>query len=169
MRQQYKLTLGDDLRARLDKASKESGRPISDEIRDRLERSLDADLFDEQSRDLAGAILEAAPEVATETGRPWHRDGAAHRTFRRAMLRILSKWRPSDYVDNLLEQVELPPFQSRKHASHPVNDADELGICLADDVLNLPDRDARARVRQAREKTLKEIVRVQKQRGSDND
>ena len=85
------------------------------------------------------------------------------------MLRILSKWRPSDYVDNPFEQVELPPFQSRKHASHPVNDADELGVCLADNVLNFPDRDARAKVRASQEKTLKEIVKLQQERGSDND
>ena len=167
MRQQYKITLGDDLRARLDRASKQSGRPVSDEIRARLEQSFDDELFDEQSRELTAAIMEAAREVATETDKSWHRDAAAHRTFRRAMLRILSKWRPADYVDNILEQVDLPPFQDRKHASLPVNDADELGIFLADNVLNMPDRAQRDRTRSANETTLKEIVKLQQTRGDE--
>jgi predicted DNA-binding protein len=169
MRQQYKITLGDDLRSRLDEASKTSGRPVSEEIRVRLEGSLDKDLFDNQSRELATAILEAAREVEIETGAPWHRSGAAHRTFRRAMVRILSKWRPADYVDNILERIHLLPFQERQHASHPLNDADELGIALADDVLEMPDRSDRDRVREAREQTLRDIVKLQQERENDDD
>jgi predicted DNA-binding protein len=169
MRQQYKITLGDDLRARLDKASKRSGRPVSDEIRARLEQSLDDDLFDEQSRELAAAILEAAREVKIETGAAWHSSGSAHRTFRRAMVRILSKWRPADYEDNLLANVLLPPFQDRSHASEPINDADELGIVLADNILTFSDREARGRLRAARELSLKEIVKHQKREGESND
>jgi predicted DNA-binding protein len=167
MRQQYKITLGDDLRARLDSASKQSGRPVSDEIRARLEQSLDDDLFDEQSRELAASILETAREVEAETGASWHRAGATHRTFRRAMLRILSKWRPADYVDNILEQVELSPFQERQHATQPINDADQVGIALADMVLNVPERTARANMRVTMEKTLKDMVKLQQSRGEE--
>jgi hypothetical protein len=169
MRQQYKITLGDDLRARLDAASERSGRPVSDEIRERLEQSLDDDAFDDQTRELTAAILEVAREVETETGAAWPCDGAAHRTFRRAMLRILSKWRPADYEENPLATVDLPPFQDRAHASHPLNDADELGIALADNVLKMPDRSHRNRAREAREQTLRDIVKLQRDRGSDND
>jgi len=167
MRQQYKITLGDDLRARLDRASKQSGRPVSDEIRARLEQSLDDELFDKQSRDLTASVLNAAREVEIEIGKAWHKHAGAHRTFRRALLRVLSKWRPPDYVDNIFEKVELPAFQDRKHASHPVNDADELGICLADSVLNMPERNHRDRTRALREKTLKDMVKLQQTRGDE--
>jgi predicted DNA-binding protein len=168
MRQQYKITLGDDLRAQLDRASGRSGRPVSEEIRARLEQSLEDEVFDKPSRDFAAAVLDVAREIEMEIGNAWHKHAGAHRTFRRALLRILSKWRPPDYVDNILENVELSAFQDRKHASHPVNDADELGIFLADDVLQMPERIARGAVRAAREKTLKEIVKLQ-QREIDDD
>jgi hypothetical protein len=164
MRQQYKISLGDELRAQLDRASGRSGRPVSEEIRARLEQSLGDEVFDKPSRDFAAAVLDAAREVEIEIGKAWHKHAGAHRTFRRALLRVLSKWRPPDYVDNSLENVELQTFQDRRHASHPVNDADELGICLADNVLHMPDRAARDKVRAAREKTLKEIVKLQQQR-----
>jgi hypothetical protein len=168
MRQQYKITLGDDLRAQLDRASGRSGRPVSEEIRARLEQSLEDEVFDKPSRDFAAAVLDAAREIEMDIGKAWHKHAGAHRTFRRALLRVLSKWRPPDYVDNILEKVELPAFQDRKHASHPVNDADELGIFLADNVLEVPERAARDRVRSAREKTLKEIVKLQQQRENDD-
>jgi predicted DNA-binding protein len=169
MRQQYKITLGDDLRARLDRASESNGKPVSDEIRARLEQSLEDDAFDVPTRDLAAAMAAVAREVEIEVGKSWHKDAGAHRTFRRALLRTLSKWRPADYVDNLFENVELPAFQDRKHASHPVNDADQLGIFLADDVAHLPERAKRDRVRGARESTLKEILKLQQQRESGDD
>jgi hypothetical protein len=125
-------------------------------------------VFDKPSRDFAAAMAAVAREVETEVGKSWHKDAGAHRTFRRALLRALSKWRPADYVDNVLENVELPAFQDRKHASHPLNDADELGIFLADDVLHVPERAARDRQRGTREKTLKEIVKLQQQRENDD-
>jgi predicted DNA-binding protein len=170
MRQQYKITLGDDLRARLDRAGKHSGRPVSDEIRARLEQSLDDDdLSDEQSGELAAVILKAAREVSLDVGAPWHADAGAYRTFRRVITTALAKWRPAGIPDSTLENVELTPFQGRPHASYPTNDTDDLGVWIAHDVLENPDNVERARIRASREKTLKEIVKLQQERGSDND
>ncbi|MCK1652256.1 hypothetical protein IVA88_12515 [Bradyrhizobium sp. 149] len=165
MRQQYKITLGDDLRAKLEAASTKSGRPMSEEIRERLERSLDADVFDEQTRELASLIPKLAAEAETELGAKWHDDGGAHRVFRRMFVRALSKWRPSGYNDNLMTEVPVTPFNVRAHASQPINDADQLGIALADMVLTTPDDASRGKVREAQEQTLKEIVKLQKSRG----
>jgi hypothetical protein len=148
---------------------KKSELGVSEEIRRRVEQSFEADAYDRQTREFATVVQDAAREVEIELGRAWHQDGGAHRTYRRAILRVLSKWRPPDYVDNILEKVELPRFQEREHASQPVNDADELGIFLADGVLKTPDRTARANFRAAQEKTLKEIVKLQQRRESGDD
>ena len=122
---------------------------------------------DGPTRDFALLIFDLAREVELETGAAWHADPAAHRMFRRTLLRAISKWRPPDYVDNILEPVMLPPFQEREHATQPLNDADELGIALADMVLNVPDRAARTKVRESREKTLKDLVKLHQTRGEE--
>jgi hypothetical protein len=63
--------------------------------------------------------------------------------------------------------VELTPFQERPRATHPTNDADDLGIAIAHHVLELPDPTIRARVRTAREKTLQDILKLHQNRGDE--
>lgn len=140
-------------------------------ITDSIKRGLDLLAIEEKAdgptRDFALLIFYLAREVELETGAAWHADPAAHRVFRRALLRTLSKWRPVDYVDNIFEPVVLPPFQERGHVTQTLNDADALGIALADMVLRTPDREARARLRTLMEESVKEIVRVQNSRGEE--
>src|ERR1019366_10427851 len=99
-------------------------------------------------------------EVSLEGGSPWHANAGAYRAFSRGLRRVVSKQRPPGTPDSLIESVQLPPFQEREHASHPLNDADELGMSLADDVLEIPEREHRDRVRAAREATLKEMAKL---------
>lgn len=137
---------------------------ITDSIKRGLELLAIEQEADEPTRSAVHAIFDLAREVAVETGSPWHADAGAYRTFRRAIVMILAKWRPPGVPDSTFEAVSLPPFEQRARASHPTNDTDELGVYLAHDVLETPERDRRDRIRTAREKTLQEVIKVQQQR-----
>ena len=82
---------------------------------------------------------------------------------------MLAKWRPPGVPDSTLETVYIKPFQERQHATQPLNDTDDLGIALANMVLSTPDRDHRARIRAAQERSLKDIVKFQQTKGEGND
>jgi hypothetical protein len=140
---------------------------MSDTIKRGFEMLRIADGADKSTLELAAAIFGIAHDVEIEAGGKWHSDGKAHRAFRRALLTAISKWRPADYNDNIFDLVELAPLDKRPHASHPVQDADALGIAVAYDVLEVPDPGTRERVRAAREKTLQEILKLQQNRGSE--
>jgi hypothetical protein len=143
---------------------------ITDGIKRGLEFVAVEERADEPTREFAMLIFDLAREVELELGAQWHSDGIAHRTFRRTLLRAISKWRPADYRENLLDEVKLAPLRDRPLASIPVNDADSLGIALADNVLNVPDRAARDRLRAANIETLQEIQRIHGNRkGEGND
>jgi hypothetical protein len=115
---------------------------------------------------LARQIFDLAREVSLDAGASWHANAGAHRAFARGLLNVVLKQRPPGAPDSWLESVKLAPFQQRNHASHPVDDGDELGMCLADDVLEIPDREQRDRIRTAREHTLKEMVKLHETRGA---
>jgi hypothetical protein len=136
----------------------------ADSIKRGLELLAIEEGVDDATRSLARQIFDLAREVSLDVGASWHADAGAYRTFQRGLRRVVAKKRPPGGSDNFLENVQLPPFQQREHASHPLNDADELGMSLADDVLEIPDRAHRARVRAASEETLKEIVKLQQNR-----
>jgi hypothetical protein len=142
---------------------------ITDNIKRGLELVAMEEGVDDATRSLALQIFDLAREVSLDAGAQWHADAGAHRAFSRGLRRVVWKQKPPGVPDSLIEGVQLAPFQEREHASHPVNDADELGMCLADDVLEIPDRAHRDRVRAAREETLKEIVKLHQNRGGESD
>jgi hypothetical protein len=113
---------------------------------------------DEPTRQFVSLILKLAREVELETGSSWHVDAGAYRTFRRAIMVAGAKWHPTGVPDATIKRVQLKPFQERPHASHPTDEADDLGVWLAHDVVDTPDDENRARVRAAREKSLRKIV-----------
>jgi hypothetical protein len=168
MRQQYKITLGDELRALLEEASARSGRPMSEEIRERLERSLNVDRFDQPTREFAQLIFVIAREVELDIGTKWHADPAAHRVFQRMVRYVMTKWRPANYNDNPFDKVEVAPFQERAHAIYPINDADELGVALGDRILRIPRQNLDS-MRSDMEQSLKEMVQFQQQRDRGED
>jgi hypothetical protein len=157
-------------RSRLPPNAHESGREHPQQVAPEVASGQHAEGADEASVELALAVLEIAREVEIETDAKWHADGKAHRAFRRALLTAISKWRPADYDDNLFNEVELGPLEKRPHASHPVANADELGIAIAHHVLGIPDRKTRDKVREARKETLKEMLKLHQNReGEGND
>jgi hypothetical protein len=138
---------------------------ITDAIKRGLEFVAIEEGADQPTRDLALLIFELAREVEVDPGGAWHTNGASYRAFERMLLRVLLKWKPADYDGDMFSLVTLPPFQEREHASHPVDDADALGIFLADTVLNVPDRERRDQIRMAREQNLKDMIKLHQTMG----
>jgi hypothetical protein len=142
---------------------------ITDSIKRGLELLAIEEDADEPTREFALLMFYLAREVELETGAKWHADPAAHRVFHRMVRYAMTKWRPANYNDNPFDKVEVTPFQERAHATYPINDADELGIALADRILRAPDRDQAARIRAVAEQSLKEIIQFQQQRDREED
>jgi hypothetical protein len=69
---QLKVSLPDDLRAKLDKASERSGKSLGDEIRTRLESSFQEDGVDEPTRDLIEAVKWISEEIQRQVQIPWY-------------------------------------------------------------------------------------------------
>jgi hypothetical protein len=143
---------------------------ITDTIKRGLELAAIEQEADEATRDFALLIFDLAREVKLETGVAWHADAGAYRTLQRAIRTALAKWRPAGVPDSTWEKVELPPFQERSHASHNTNDTDDLGVWVAHSVIEMPDREHRDRARAVRRQALKEIAKLHRPGGEeDND
>src|SRR4051812_10221189 len=82
--QQFKVTLGEDLRAKLDDASSLNRRSIAEEMRQRLEMSFDIQA-DGHTLDLIYAILFLAHETMRDFGTTWWGDERARSAFMAAI------------------------------------------------------------------------------------
>src|SRR4051794_23940994 len=82
--QQFKITLGGDLRARLEKASEYNFRSLAEEMRQRLEMSFDIQ-GDGHTLDLIYAILFLAHETMRDFGSTWWGDERARSAFMAAI------------------------------------------------------------------------------------
>jgi hypothetical protein len=71
---QLKITMPDDLRAKLDQASADSSLSVAEEIRSRVERTFQEDSADPPTRELMDSVQELAELVKLQTGRSWHED-----------------------------------------------------------------------------------------------
>jgi len=74
---QLKITMPDDLRAKLDQASAKSSLSVAEEIRSRVERTLQEDAADPPTRELKDTVQKLAELVKLQTGRAWHEDDRA--------------------------------------------------------------------------------------------
>jgi hypothetical protein len=78
-KKQLNVALSDGLRAQLDAASREAGRSIAEEVRQRLERSFFGDdHMDQKTRDLAVAVGRFARLLEHDRGSAWHADPTTH-------------------------------------------------------------------------------------------
>jgi hypothetical protein len=82
--QQFKITLGEELRAKLDESSSLNLRSIAEEIRQRLEMSFDIQA-DGHTLDLIYAILFLAHETMRDFGTTWWGDERARLAFMAAI------------------------------------------------------------------------------------
>jgi hypothetical protein len=72
MAQQYKISLGDQLRKSLDTMSEKNGRPVSEEIRDRLQKSFEYDFIDPMTLRLGQNLMSLAAEIDRQCGAKWY-------------------------------------------------------------------------------------------------
>jgi hypothetical protein len=155
---QLKVSLPDDLRARLDAASAESGRSLGDEIRTRVEQSFEQAAVAKPTRDLQEAVARMAAEIERETSRAWHQHAGAHATLRQAILSRLARLKPKGSTE----------FGDRPHRAIPATeDPQEIGMWVESRVWQTRDwpAEARERLRLESEKTLREIVALHNNQG----
>jgi hypothetical protein len=82
---QFKITLGDQLRIKLDEASSISMRSVAEEIRQRLEMSFDLQ-GDERTLDLIYATLFLARAIELDFDRTWWSNEKARSAFMAAIV-----------------------------------------------------------------------------------
>ena len=68
---------------------------VSEEIRQRVERTFHEDNFDLQTRELAGAVMWMADQVQRDTNVPWHDNPRAHEALSEAIVTWLGMIRPA--------------------------------------------------------------------------
>jgi len=93
---QMKVALPDELRARLDDASEKNDRSIAEEIRIRLQTSLERDVdVDRPLSDFLENVARIAAEIERERGAVWHKHAGAHEVLTLAIQIWLGELRPA--------------------------------------------------------------------------
>jgi hypothetical protein len=92
---QFKVTLGDDLRAKLDAAAAASGESLAEEIRARVEQTIrdEAD-FDARTLALGRDVMRLSRLIERHAEVPWHGHAAARAAFVSAFARYLEGYTP---------------------------------------------------------------------------
>jgi hypothetical protein len=117
MMRQYKVSLPDELYARLQAAMAKSGRSLSDEIRTRIEQSIDRDAVDKHTRDFLDGLALMPAVVELQTGATWHEHRGSWRMFRRMVLDRLARKEPEG----------TSKFGARPHQTTENDNPEELG------------------------------------------
>jgi plasmid stability protein len=128
---QFKITLPDDLRARLEAAAAKSGRSIADEIRVRVEAALKRDELDKPTRDLLEGLALFPAEIALETGAAWHKHAGAWMALLEAIRRRMSR------LVRLSNATET--FGARPHRVSSADDPHEVGRWIEQILFEHPD------------------------------
>jgi hypothetical protein len=153
---QYKVSLPDDLHARLEAARKKSGRSLSDEIRTRIEQSLEKDV-DKPTRDFLTGVALMPAEIELETGAAWHKHPAAFAVFREAILRRLARLKPEGGT------LRSYAFGKRPHQAMPgPADPEELGVWIESQLHKFPDY-TNSEYRRALEESYRELLKLHQQ------
>jgi hypothetical protein len=88
---QLKISLPDTLRDQLDAAVAKSGNSLGEEIRQRLERTIEQDASDPITRELASAVVNLAATLAASFGAEWHSHEELRGIFAAAIAQRLAK------------------------------------------------------------------------------
>src|SRR3954447_6684707 len=79
--QQFKISLPDELRTRLDAAAAKANHSTAEEIRQRLEQTLAQDAVDPATRTVAADIAGLAEALGALARIAWHQHTDVHRAF----------------------------------------------------------------------------------------
>jgi hypothetical protein len=152
MKEQLKIALSAELRAKLEVAAGKSGFSLAEEIRSRVERTFKQDSVDEPTRNLL-AFVESLPDfIRIDTRKEWHTHAAAHWVMRCGITAYLQRVRPDG--ERVFRPGELPP--TRLVAS---DDPEAIGIGLESIIAHVPPADAE-RVQALQAKTLEEMAEL---------
>jgi hypothetical protein len=125
--QQFKITLGEELRSKLDEVSVLNARSIAEEIRQRLEMSFDIQA-DGHTLDLIYAILFLANETMRDLGCAWWSDERA----RSALMAAIADQILSYAIDSTnLAARPLITLGTREQQAGPDDDPESIGRTLA--------------------------------------
>ncbi|WP_008556018.1 hypothetical protein [Bradyrhizobium sp. CCGE-LA001] len=125
--QQFKITLGDDLRAKLDSSAGLNQRSIAEEIRQRLEMSFDIQ-GDGHTLDLIYAILFLAHEAMRDFGTTWWGDERVRAAFMAAIADQVMSY-PIDGSD--LSAKPLITLGTREQQAGPEDPPEVIGRAIA--------------------------------------
>jgi hypothetical protein len=107
--QQLKVSLPDEMRARLDAAASAAGHTLGEEIRLCIQRAYSWEQFDAPTQVLMHLIGRLAAVTEVQTGRTWWHDPAAYYVFRSAAAILLGRRKPEGELVSLeLDPAELP-------------------------------------------------------------
>jgi hypothetical protein len=129
---------------------------LSDEIRDRLQRTFREDELDPVVREVRDLVVELSKLAEFDYGRPWHRSARGHQEFMIALAAVLALYEPM--------REPGPPVAS--DLMEPDLDPASLGQIRAQDVRrwgSYPHLEAAAKRKTARLTSARHI----KQEGSD--
>jgi plasmid stability protein len=124
---QLKVSLPDDLRARLDARSAENNRSVAEEIRSRVEASFAQEAVDKPMRDLLESAALLATEIERECGASWDQNVVAHETF----IEAIQLW-----LEPLKQGSTALP--SRPHATTFEDDPHKLAALIVHRIRNNP-------------------------------
>jgi hypothetical protein len=160
-KRQMGVALSDDLRRELETASVRAGHSIAEEIRRRLEWTLDLEPVDEATREFVKALAILATEIELETGAAWHSHAGAHKAFRQGLLWLLDELKPEADVT----------FGTRLHRANPTDDPQIIGITAALEIWTMrngsrQDRESR---RVKREHICRQILEMQQRDEQEED
>lgn len=113
---------------------------LSDEIRDRLQRTFTEDALDPATREVRELVVAIAKLIEIDYGRPWHQSPRGHQAFMTALAAVLAQYEP--------ERLSGPPVAS--DLMEPDVPPESLGQIRAQDVRrwgNFPHLEAAAKRR----------------------
>jgi hypothetical protein len=96
---QLKISLPDELRAKLDEAAGISGNSVAEEIRSRVEQTFQTQRADDETQALIEALQWLARHVYLDTGAQWHQ----HRLARMALLDAIREYMLAHQQNDLVE------------------------------------------------------------------
>jgi hypothetical protein len=109
---QLAVALPEDIRARVEAAAGQSGHSLAEEIRQRLERTVEDDAIDPETRKLMEAVELLAQLVKIQTGHSWFDHPAATSVMKHAIDARLARMMGGDGEATFLPD-ELPPKEIR--------------------------------------------------------
>jgi hypothetical protein len=135
---------------------RQDGRVLADEIRDRVDWTLEIEPCDAATKDFLRQVARMAADIERETGSPWHKHAGSLAAFRQALLSRLKRVQPEGPAK----------FGARPHQSGGQSDPQEIGVWSEYETWETRDRDSQAwlQFRTAKEESWRELIAIHKDR-----